>query len=299
MKTSPTKYLLPLALGSLLIVGAGCAGSSKTATNVETGMETKRPAAEQPIKPARQLEVDMKASSTLGMSGKALLVEESDKTKVMLNLSADKTGTHPAHIHNGSCAVPGQVKYSLSDVVGGRSVTLVDVKFDDLAAAMSSGLAINVHKSSAEIGIYLSCGDLLASKVMEKQAGAEAMMEASGEAKMETGGTNVNSGLNLNVNAGGTVSTSLIKTVKVTAKQFTFEPAEIRVKQGTTVTLEIASTDVDHGIALPAFNVNSILKAGTTTSVTFLADKKGSYPFFCSVFCGSGHGSMRGTLIVE
>lgn len=104
----------------------------------------------------------------------------------------------------------------------------------------------------------------------------------------------VNAGAGVNVELGGEV-----RTIKVKANQFKFEPIEIMVKQGDTVKLEVESVDVDHGIAIPAFNVNAMLKAGTTTTVEFVADKKGNYPFFCSVFCGSGHGSMRGALIVE
>ena len=112
----------------------------------------------------------------------------------------------------------------------------------------------------------------------------------------------VNAGVNAgaNVNAEADVNAGLAaRTIKVKASQFKFDPVEINVKLGEKVKLEIESLDVDHGFALPTFNVNAMLKAGTTTTVEFTADKKGNYPFFCSVFCGSGHGNMRGAIIVE
>jgi cytochrome c oxidase subunit 2 len=90
-----------------------------------------------------------------------------------------------------------------------------------------------------------------------------------------------------------------VHVIKITANQFNFAPSEIRVKLGEKVRLEIASVDVDHGFALPAFNLNATLKSKTATTLDFTADKKGSFPFSCSVFCGSGHSGMRGTLIVE
>lgn len=85
----------------------------------------------------------------------------------------------------------------------------------------------------------------------------------------------------------------------MTARQWAFDPEEIRVRKDDRVILEIVSTDVDHGIAIPDFHVREDLKAGTTTRVEFVASKTGRFDFSCSVFCGSGHRSMRGTLIVE
>lgn len=105
----------------------------------------------------------------------------------------------------------------------------------------------------------------------------------------------------LNVEADAKVDAALgaLREVKLTAKQFSFSPAEIRVKQGERVRLVVTSEDVSHGIAIPAFNVNLTLEPSKTGTAEFVADKKGSFPFFCNVFCGSGHGGMKGTLIVE
>ena len=85
----------------------------------------------------------------------------------------------------------------------------------------------------------------------------------------------------------------------ITARQWSFDPAVITVNKGDTVLLHIQSVDVTHGFAITEFNVNSTLTAGQTTDVEFVADQAGTFSFFCSVFCGSGHSDMQGTLIVE
>ena len=90
-----------------------------------------------------------------------------------------------------------------------------------------------------------------------------------------------------------------VASFTVVARQWAFEPSIIRVRQGQNVSLTIRSVDVSHGFSLSAFNVNEQLEPGQTVYVSFVADTKGSYPFFCSVFCGQGHSVMRGTLIVE
>lgn len=90
-----------------------------------------------------------------------------------------------------------------------------------------------------------------------------------------------------------------VKVFKIVGNKFSFTPSEIRVKMGDKVRIEVTSDDDDHGIAIPAFNVNVKFAPGKPAVAEFVADKKGSYPFFCSVFCGSGHRDMKGTLIVE
>lgn len=89
------------------------------------------------------------------------------------------------------------------------------------------------------------------------------------------------------------------REIKVTATKFAFTPDEIKAKAGEKIKLTLVNSDGRHGIAIPAFNVNLKPAEGETGSTVFIADKAGSYPFFCSVFCGSGHRGMKGTLIVE
>lgn len=91
----------------------------------------------------------------------------------------------------------------------------------------------------------------------------------------------------------------VIRTFDITAKQWAFEPSTIRVNKGDTVVFNVTSVDVDHGLTLAQFGVDLKLKSGETKTATFVADKTGSFTFSCHVFCGSGHGSMKGTLIVE
>ncbi len=101
------------------------------------------------------------------------------------------------------------------------------------------------------------------------------------------------------VNVGGSPATIATKRFDVTARQFEFEPGTIEVNQGDVVILKIKSIDVDHGFALPDFGVSQYLESGKDVSVQFTADKKGTFTFFCNVLCGSGHDSMKGTLVVK
>jgi len=118
-----------------------------------------------------------------------------------------------------------------------------------------------------------------------------------GETMMDVTSTENMEGEMINEDSTSTETSDAI-TIAVIAKQWEFVPSTITVKKGQIVTLTITSTDVTHGFALPDFNINSTFEAGKTTTVTFTADKTGSFSFFCSVICGEGHRDMKGTLVV-
>jgi cytochrome c oxidase subunit 2 len=91
-----------------------------------------------------------------------------------------------------------------------------------------------------------------------------------------------------------------VKEFTVVARRFSFDPAVITVQQGDTVRITASSADVVHGLALPDFNVNLRLEPGAQPqTATFVADKKGTFTFYCNVYCGAGHTDMKGQLIVE
>jgi len=107
----------------------------------------------------KSISVPIHAQNKSGETGSAKLTPEGDKTKVEISLKgASKAGSQPAHIHEGSCAkLDPKPKYGLSNVENGKSSTEVPVKIDELT---SGNLAINVHKSAADLKTYVACGDI-------------------------------------------------------------------------------------------------------------------------------------------
>jgi cytochrome c oxidase subunit II len=86
----------------------------------------------------------------------------------------------------------------------------------------------------------------------------------------------------------------------LTASRFQFEPSHLEVEAGDVVELVLHSLDTEHGIAIEAFGVKTVIpKGGAAVTVSFLADRAGRYTFKCSEYCGSGHKRMKGELVVE
>ena len=78
-------------------------------------------------------------------------------------------------------------------------------------------------------------------------------------------------------------------------------PEEITVDQGKEVNILIRNVDtVSHGFYLPAYDIEEgEIKAGAVKNVKFLANQKGKFTFYCSIWCGDYHMQMRGTLTVK
>lgn len=95
--------------------------------------------------------------------------------------------------------------------------------------------------------------------------------------------------------------------VYVTARQFMFEfrhsdgrseVGELRVPKGLPVKLIMTSRDVIHGLFLPSFRLKQDILPGQYTYLYLQPDKEGTYDIFCTEYCGVGHSTMRGKLVV-
>jgi plastocyanin len=97
----------------------------------------------------------------------------------------------------------------------------------------------------------------------------------------------------------GMVTNGEVKTFQVEGSSFTFVPAEIRVKKGDTVKVVFKNTEGFHDWVLDEFSVRTKqIPAGQTDTVQFLADKTGTFEYYCSVGKHRQQG-MVGKLIVE
>ena len=106
------------------------------------------------------LTVKLVAQNNSGQSGSATLFPEGEKTRVVIELLNTPPGVaQPAHIHAGHCdKLDKAPKWPLEALKGGRSVTLVPAS---LNAILRDKTAINIHKSAAEVQVYVACGDII------------------------------------------------------------------------------------------------------------------------------------------
>jgi cytochrome c oxidase subunit 2 len=88
-------------------------------------------------------------------------------------------------------------------------------------------------------------------------------------------------------------------TVTMVAGTFFWLPAEIRVPAGRPVTFRLAAMDVTHGFEIARTNVNTMVVPGYVSQLTTTFDRPGEYLIVCNEYCGTGHHTMGGKVIVE
>lgn len=109
---------------------------------------------------------------------------------------------------------------------------------------------------------------------------------------MEMPETNVDGSINVDIDSNA-------KVFNVSGANFTFDTKEIRVKRGDTVVINFKSSGGFHDWVLDEFNAKtSQVQTGQTSSVTFVADRTGTFEYYCSVGTHRQQG-MVGKLIVE
>ena len=89
------------------------------------------------------------------------------------------------------------------------------------------------------------------------------------------------------------------RTIEVVARRFTFEPAQIEATEGERLRIVVRSGDGPHGFEIKKFKVSKeVARGGEPVVIEFTPDEAGQFPIVCSLFCGDGHGDMKGALIV-
>ena len=88
------------------------------------------------------------------------------------------------------------------------------------------------------------------------------------------------------------------RNFRIEARQFAYSPSELEVNAGDIVTIQLASTDVVHGLYIDGYGISVEADPGQPATLTFTADKPGSFRLRCNVTCGAMHPFMIGKLTV-
>ena len=85
----------------------------------------------------------------------------------------------------------------------------------------------------------------------------------------------------------------------VIGRAWSFEPAEIRVPAGVEIVFTATATDVIHGFNIEGTRLNMMLIPGQISRNSYTFDEPGEYLLICHEYCGLGHHTMAGRVIVE
>jgi cytochrome c oxidase subunit II len=98
----------------------------------------------------------------------------------------------------------------------------------------------------------------------------------------------------------GTADADGPRELQVIAKKYEFVPARLEVVQGETVRIVVRSEDGKHGFGIKLLDVKTeVPKTGEPTTIEFVAAESGEFEITCTQWCGKGHKTMKGLLVVR
>jgi nitrous-oxide reductase len=91
--------------------------------------------------------------------------------------------------------------------------------------------------------------------------------------------------------------------VYMTCIRSKFAPEQFEVHEGDEIHLHLTNVetvrDMTHGIAISKHGINLAADPGQTAETTFVAEKPGTYWYYCTWFCSALHLEMRGRMLVK
>jgi cytochrome c oxidase subunit 2 len=89
------------------------------------------------------------------------------------------------------------------------------------------------------------------------------------------------------------------RIVAISAKKFEFAPPAITLKRDEPVTIRLTATDRAHGLLVKQLGIDLDAAPGAPAEVTITPHESGTFAAICDHYCGSGHGNMKMTFLVE
>lgn len=86
--------------------------------------------------------------------------------------------------------------------------------------------------------------------------------------------------------------------VYILAKNYDFGKFTVELEKGKTYNLKLASKDMRHAIVVRELKLMNRIKVGEIKTIEFVPMKTGTFNMICGEFCGVGHASMAGKIIV-
>jgi plastocyanin len=244
----------------------------------------------------------------------------------------DEAEVHPAHIHSGTCAELGDVVLPLNDVttIGDEaertgaasaipvknSVTVVDMPLQEI---IDGGHAINVHLSADEIDTYIACGDIGGAVTTDEGEEENELIIGLGELNDSghtgvawlgaegdqtrvavllvepgsSGGTGIEAAQQGTPGAADAGADAAAESVAVEIKDFAFNPAEITVPAGGSITWTNNDSTPHTATGLDRDALQSgAIAPGESFTQSF--DTAGTFEYFCEF-----HPNMKGSIVVE
>ncbi len=84
----------------------------------------------------------------------------------------------------------------------------------------------------------------------------------------------------------------------IVARMWSWQPV-LELEKGKTYRVHLSSLDLQHGFSLYPLNINFMVIPGQDYVITMTPTSSGEFSILCNEYCGMGHHTMVGKLIVK
>ena len=89
------------------------------------------------------------------------------------------------------------------------------------------------------------------------------------------------------------------RVITINITNWSFSPSTISVKKGEKVQLKLVGGEGIHSFSAPSLGLNVRVEAGKTVVIDLPTGTTGTFDARCGIPCGSGHSSMKATIVVS
>ncbi len=89
------------------------------------------------------------------------------------------------------------------------------------------------------------------------------------------------------------------QVIEVKMSGYRFNPRSIEVRRGTKVRIALTATGRTYSMAIEGYGVSAVCPAGQTVYLDFIANKSGTFTYYCNMDVGDERSKMTGRLVVS
>jgi cytochrome c oxidase subunit 2 len=85
----------------------------------------------------------------------------------------------------------------------------------------------------------------------------------------------------------------------VDATKYKFEPPRLEVEEGDVVRITLVAGDIPHSFTIDGYRIAKRSEPGKPVTFEFLADRAGTFRFYCNLTIDDGCRKMSGEMVVK
>ena len=99
--------------------------------------------------------------------------------------------------------------------------------------------------------------------------------------------------------SAATVAPQARRELTIDAKKYAFNPPRVEVAEGDMLRITLVAADIPHSFTIDGYRIAKRAEPGKPVTFDLLADRPGTFRFYCNLMIDDGCRKMAGELVVK